>query len=67
MFKDTQPTPSKKGDTMEPQEDVIVDIAKNRERYFGCSGKMLIPSPATRERGSDPSSRTERFALNWGW
>ena len=32
---------------MEPQADVIVAIEKHRERYFGCSGNMLIPSPAT--------------------
>ena len=32
---------------MEPQEDVIVDISKAREKYFGCSGKMLLPCPAT--------------------
>ena len=32
---------------MEPQTDVIVAIEKHRERYFGCSGNMLIPSPAT--------------------
>jgi len=32
---------------MEPQTDVIVAIAKHRERYFGGAGKMLIPSPAT--------------------
>jgi hypothetical protein len=30
-----------------PQEDTIVDISKARERYFGCSGKMLLPSAAT--------------------
>ncbi|GCE24198.1 MGMT family protein [Dictyobacter kobayashii] len=34
---------------MEAQEDVIVDIAKNREKYFGCSGKMLLPCAATVE------------------
>jgi len=32
---------------MELQEDVIVDIPENRIRYFGGSGKMLLPSPAT--------------------
>lgn len=34
---------------MLPQEDLIVDIAKERERYFGCSGKMLLPCAATVE------------------
>ena len=32
---------------MEPQTDVIVAIAKHRERYFGVAGKKLIPCPAT--------------------
>ena len=32
---------------MEPQTDVIVDIEKHRERYFGGPGKMLLPCPAT--------------------
>ena len=32
---------------MEPQTDVIVAIEKQRERYFGSAGKMLIPCPAT--------------------
>jgi alkylated DNA nucleotide flippase Atl1 len=32
---------------MEPQEDVIVDIPEKRQKFFGCSGKMLLPSPAT--------------------
>ena len=31
------------------QEDRIVDIAKDRERYFRTSGKMLLPCPATVE------------------
>lgn len=39
----------KKGDDMEPQEDVIVDIPENRRRYFGGPGKMLLPCPATVE------------------
>jgi hypothetical protein len=35
---------------MEPlREDIIVDIDKNRERFFGTSGKMLLPCPATVE------------------
>lgn len=34
---------------MEPQEDAIVDIPENRIRFFGTSGKMLLPSPATIE------------------
>ena len=34
---------------MEPQEDKIVDIPENRVKFFGCSGKMLLPSPATVE------------------
>lgn len=29
------------------QEDEIVDIPENRVRYFGSTGKMLLPSPAT--------------------
>jgi alkylated DNA nucleotide flippase Atl1 len=32
---------------MEPKEDVIVDIPKDRLRFFGGTGKMLLPSPAT--------------------
>ena len=32
---------------MEPQEDAIVDIPENRIRFFGTSGKMLLPCPAT--------------------
>lgn len=31
---------------MEPQNE-IVDIPKTMEKFFGCSGKMLKPSPAT--------------------
>lgn len=31
---------------MEPQ-DTIVSIPKTMEKYFGCSGKMLEPSPDT--------------------
>jgi hypothetical protein len=34
---------------MEPREDAIVDIPENRIRFFGTSGKMLLPSPATIE------------------
>ena len=34
---------------MEPTTDIIVDISESRERFFGCSGKMLIPCPATVE------------------
>jgi hypothetical protein len=35
---------------MEPlSEDTIVDIAKDRERSLGASGKMLLPCPATVE------------------
>ena len=32
---------------MEPQTDVIVAIAKHRERAFGGAGQMLIPCAAT--------------------
>ena len=32
---------------MESQEDVIVDIPKDRVKFFGGTGKMLLPSPAT--------------------
>ena len=32
---------------MHPQEDMIVDISKTMERFFGCSGKMLKPGEAT--------------------
>ena len=32
---------------MELQVDAIVDIPENRIRFFGGSGKMLLPSPAT--------------------
>ena len=34
-------------DNMDPQEDVIVDIPKDRVKFFGGTGKMLLPSPAT--------------------
>ena len=29
------------------QEDAIIDIPENRVRFFGTTGKMLLPSPAT--------------------
>ena len=32
---------------MELQEDIIVEISPEREKFFGCAGKMLIPCPAT--------------------
>jgi len=32
---------------METQEDVIVDIPKERIKFFGGLGKMLLPSPTT--------------------
>jgi hypothetical protein len=32
---------------MEQLEDLIVDISPERERFFGTSGRMLIPSPST--------------------
>jgi alkylated DNA nucleotide flippase Atl1 len=31
------------------QEDLIADISKAREKFFGCSGKMLMPSRKTVE------------------
>jgi hypothetical protein len=31
---------------MEPKEDAIVDIPKERLRFFGGAGKMLLPGPA---------------------
>ncbi len=34
---------------VELQEDVIADISKAREKFFGCSGKMLLPSRKTVE------------------
>lgn len=34
---------------MELQEDAIIDISPAREKFFGCSGKMLLPSRATIE------------------
>lgn len=36
-----------KGGIMEPEDSQIVDIPENRVKYFGCSGKMLLPGPAT--------------------
>jgi hypothetical protein len=33
--------------TMIQEHDEIVDIPPNRIRYFGGTGKMLLPSPAT--------------------
>jgi hypothetical protein len=35
---------------MEPQEDVIVDIPADRIKFFGGTGKMLLPGPATEFR-----------------
>ncbi len=35
------------GVIVEFQEDIIVDISKAREKFFGCSGKMLLPSRQT--------------------
>lgn len=32
---------------MELQEDAIVDIPENRVKFFGGTGKMLLPCPAT--------------------
>ena len=32
---------------MEPQVDEIVDIPANRIKFFGGTGKMLLPGPAT--------------------
>ena len=32
---------------MEPKEDAIVDIRKDRIRFFGGAGKMLLPGSAT--------------------
>ena len=32
---------------MHLQEDVIVDIPQNRVKFFGTTGKMLLPSAAT--------------------
>ena len=34
---------------MIPQENQIVDIPRNREKFFGGPGKMLLPSPAALE------------------
>ncbi|GLV55704.1 hypothetical protein KDH_25480 [Dictyobacter sp. S3.2.2.5] len=34
---------------MELQEDLIVDIPEDRVRFFGGTGKMLLPCPATIE------------------
>ncbi|MBZ0285394.1 MAG: hypothetical protein K8L97_31965 [Anaerolineae bacterium] len=31
------------------QEDAIVDIPENRVKFFGTTGKMLLPCPATLE------------------
>jgi hypothetical protein len=32
---------------MEPQDDAVVDIPKDRLKFFGGAGKMLLPGPAT--------------------
>ena len=32
---------------MVPQENLIVEIPENRLKFFGGTGKMLLPSPAT--------------------
>ena len=39
--------PQETGCNMEPKEDVIVDIPKERLSFFGGAGKMLLPSAAT--------------------
>ena len=36
-------------ETQVQQEDEIVDIPPNRVKFFGTTGKMLLPSPATVE------------------
>jgi alkylated DNA nucleotide flippase Atl1 len=28
-------------------DDLIVEISEQRKKFFGCSGKMLVPCPAT--------------------
>ncbi len=33
--------------SMEMQQDEIVDIPPHRVKYFGTTGKMLLPSPTT--------------------
>ncbi len=35
------------GNNMEPKDDAIVDIPKERLSFFGGAGKMLLPSPTT--------------------
>jgi alkylated DNA nucleotide flippase Atl1 len=35
------------GNNMEPKDDAIVDIPKERLSFFGGAGKMLLPSPMT--------------------
>jgi hypothetical protein len=32
---------------MDPNEDAIVDIPKDRIKFFGGAGKMLLPGPVT--------------------
>jgi hypothetical protein len=32
---------------MAQQEDIIVDIPENRVKFFGTTGKMLLPSVST--------------------
>lgn len=34
---------------MEPHDEAIVEIPANRVKYFGTTGKMLLPSPAAIE------------------
>jgi alkylated DNA nucleotide flippase Atl1 len=49
MFRRQMTCSIPKGDIMGTQEDEIVDIPENRVKFFGGSGKMLLPSPATVE------------------
>ncbi len=35
------------GNNMEPKDDAIVGIPKERLSFFGGAGKMLLPSPTT--------------------
>src|SRR5437868_13382738 len=44
---DTSRCNTNKADIMELQEDAIVDIPENRVKFFGGTGKMLLPSAAT--------------------
>jgi hypothetical protein len=48
---------------MEPNEDAIVDIPKDRLRFFGGAGKMLAGYQSERRTDDSVSRRSRRESL----